>query len=152
MALRLAATGRQAVLDGGLSDLFASTGLEVVFRTGAVPADVDTVSANSIIATLIDASEPSYGAASDDATTATVDIDANLQGNAVADHDYADGGDGAGIAEIFVGPGRTAGDKVGDFTVGGPSTTGTQDFNWTGSDTIANGGLLTISSLAFTKT
>ncbi len=150
MALRLAATGRQAVFNGGLADLFDATGVEFVFRAGAVPADVDTVSSNTIIATLIDSAEPSYGSASDDGTTATVALDATVSGNAVSDYDYDDAGDGEGHCEVFVGPGRTATDKICDFTVGGPGTTGTQDFNWDADD-ITNGGLVTVSTASFTK-
>lgn len=158
MALRLSATGRSAALSGGLRELFDGSGnnLNVVFKTGSVPADVDTVSSNGTIATLAAADEGasnangSYAAVSDDGTNASIALRSNITGNASAAHNYADGQDGAGMLELFAGTGRTAADKVGDMTVGGSTTTGSQDFNWD-TDSIANGGLLTITALGITQ-
>ena len=159
MAFRVSATGRQAELSGGISDLFDGSGnnLNLVFKAGSAPADVDTVSGNTVVATMAAADEGasnvngSYADPSDDGTTASAAIRSNITGNAASDYDYADGGDGEGHCEVFVGSGRTAADKVGDFTVGGPGTTGTQDFNWD-SDNIVNGGLLTITAATLSKT
>ena len=160
MAFRLAALGRQAVLSGGLSNLFDGVGnnLNIVFKTGSVPADVDTVSPNSTIASLAAADEGAsnvngtYADPSDDATDATAEIRNPITGNASADHDYDSGGDDSGIAEIFVGSGRTTADKVGDLVVGSANSTspGNLDFLWA-SDTIVNGGLLTITALTLTQ-
>lgn len=153
MALRLTALGRAAQLSGGSSDLFNGSGnnLNIVFRAGAAPADVDTAGAATIIATLAAANEGAsnvngtYGDPTDDGNVASAAIRSNITGNAASTYDYADGGDGAGHAEFYVGTGRTAGDKFGDVTVGGPGTTGTQDFNWTADD-ITSGGLLTVTA------
>lgn len=158
MALRLTAAGRQAALAGGVSDLFNGSGnnFNIVFKTTAQGGDVDSINAGTEIATLTVPDQGasnvngSYAAPSDDATTASVALAAAATGNAVADHDYADGGDGVGNAEVFVGTGRTAGDKVADLTVGGPGTTGTQDLEWP-SDDVTNGGLLTVTAFTFTK-
>lgn len=152
MAFRLSATGRQAVNQGGLSNLFDGSGnnLNIVFKGGAVPADPDTVSAGTTIATLAADDEGAsnvngtYADAADDATNSDAALRSSVTGNAVADYDYADGNDGPGHAEIFVGSGRTSADKVGDFTVDGTDNGG--DFNWP-SDTIANGTLLTVTAL-----
>ena len=159
MALRLTAVGRQAALNGGVTSLFAGAGnnFNAVFREGAVPADVDNVSANVVIVTFAAADEGasnvngSYAPPSDDDTTAQAQLRNTISANAVSTYDYSDGGDGAGHVEIFVGTGRTAADKVADLTVGGPGTTGTQDVNWDNDD-ITNGGLVTLSSLNLTKT
>lgn len=146
MALRLAATGRQATLAGGVQAQFTDDqDLQVVFRAGTQPADVDTVSSDTVIATLIGGANP-YSAPSDDATTASMALASNLSGNAAAAHDFAVSGEQC--AEVFIGAGRTAGDKFGDFTVDGAG--GASDFNFD-SDDIANGGLLTISALTFTQ-
>lgn len=147
MALRLAAAGRQAQNAGGTQAQFADDqDLQVVFRAGTQPADVDTVSSDGVIATLIGGAN-AYSAPSDDDTTSSMTLAANLTGNATAAHDYSVSGEQC--AEIFIGAGRTSADKFGDFTVDGAG--GSSDFNWD-SDVIANGGLLTISALTFQKT
>lgn len=158
MALRLSATGRQAALDGGIKQLFDGSGnnLNLVFRAGAVPADVDTVSSNTIIATVAFADQGasnvngSYASASDDNTNASIALRAAGSANADTAYDYADGQDGAGHLEIFAGTGRTAADKVGDMTVGGATTTGSQDFNWD-IDAIAASGLVTVNTLGISQ-
>lgn len=155
MALRLTAAGRQASLDGGLKQAFDGSGnnLNVVFKAGSVPADVDTISGGATIATVAFADEGAsnangtYAAASDDNTNASIALRSTASANAVAAYDYSDGGDGAGHLELFAGTGRTANDKIGDMTVGGATTTGSQDFNWD-IDAIANGGLITINTLS----
>lgn len=159
MAFRATAAARQAHLSGGLSDLFDGNGnnLNLVFKAAVQSGDVDTINAGSVIATLAAADEGasningSYADPTDDGTTASALIRTNLSGNATAAHNYADGNDGAGVCEVFVGTGRTAGDKVGDFTVGGPGTTGTFDLTWD-VDAIALNGLLTVTAVTFTQT
>lgn len=146
MTLRLAAVGRQAVLSGGINAEFTDANdLQLVLRNAAIPADVDTVQTGTIFATFIGGANP-FAAVADDGTTATLALAANLTTNASAGHDFAANGERVG--EIFVGAGRTSGDKFGDIVVDGTDNAGDLNFD---SNTIANGGLLTITTFSFTK-
>ena len=154
MALRLSATGRFAVLSGGLSDLFdgQNNNLNLVIKDGdTVPTDVDTVGADSVIVTLVapdngtNNANGSYDTPEDDGTTSAAVFAAPLtSANALVARNLNSANDDACYAELFVGAGRTSGDKVGDFIVGGPGSSGDPDLVLSG-DIILVGAPISVS-------
>lgn len=152
MAFRLASLGRQAKLEGGFASLFDGTGngMRVRIRGGTPPTDVDDLGTGTIIV-LFAGTDGTYGTIADDGTTASIPLGSTISANASADWDFnSSTGDGVAYAEIFQGSTLDAAHKVGDFTVGGPNTTGTQDLELDNDD-VVNGGLLILNTATLTS-